>query len=101
MLWAFFLFVCSALLLVLRLLIKPRAPVFSEVCEDRVSARWPVRMLQFKYLLPWVPAPVELSKYSLSMRILFWATRIVGTIAFSLLVGCLVAAFFADNSRHH
>ena len=81
-LWVFSFFVYAALLLVLRLLIEPHAPVFSEVFEDRISARWPVRMLQFKYLLPWIPAPVELGRYSVPVRILFFVTRIVWDYCF-------------------
>jgi hypothetical protein len=89
----------SGLTMVLRLFIRSDAPVFREVFEDNVSARWPVRLLQIKYSLPWVPAPPQIRDLSAAARILFRVTRIAGTFAVIFFVGALLAAFFGGSSH--
>ena len=98
-LWVFFFFVYSGLLLILRTFIGRNEPAFSLMFEDNLSVRWPVRLLRSRYLFPWVASPSELTHYSWFVRTLFWVSRVVGTIAVVFLAACVLVLLFGGVKR--
>jgi hypothetical protein len=110
-LWSLLLCIHTCLSFVLRkICITSDDFVYPRIFKETVSGwrrYWPELWMHSRYLLPWVPAPEELSAYSSFTRVLFWVTRIAGTLTFFLLflgllsigilaiMGCLSGTHFS------
>jgi hypothetical protein len=79
---------------VLRVLVRWKSPLAMElfaVPNAPLAPDWGFRLLNAKYFLPWVPAPIHMNSQPLSVRLVFWSTRATGA-AFPL----VMLAFFAS-----
>ncbi len=86
---------------ILRALVRWKSPLAMELFAVPNAPLVPdlgVRLLNAKYFLPWVPAPIPMNIQPPSVRLVFWLTRATGA-AFPLVMLAIFAFGFFIATR--
>jgi len=67
--------------------------LFAQSNEYLGNVGWAPRVLKAIYFIPWRAAPNEMQLQNLSVRVLFWVSRVTGACIFISILGFFVGVF--------